>query len=126
MVGFSSSSDRLASHVSSVFSYFTSYLTLAPLLTALWPPPPTLALSVKFQCAGDRGCMYNQSDSPLRLCICVCEYVCAFSKDVCGLLMHTVLLLKVSVILRIVYSGKNTEVMTGQMSLCASLYQCHR
>ena len=107
MVGFSSSSDRLASHVSSVFSYFTSYLTLALLLTALCISGLYLLLlhylsrftvqvtgvayatiSVLHLSAA-AFCMY------VGTCVCVC--VCVFA-SVCGL--------KVSVILRTVYSGR--------------------
>lgn len=47
---FYTSFDSLGSHVRSVFSCFTSYLShsAAHFARYLWPPPPTPALSVQF------------------------------------------------------------------------------
>lgn len=78
-MGFHTSSDRLDSHVSSGFSYFTSYVThtAAHFTLYLWPLPPTPALAVQL-----RLCWWQRVAWPVS--IVVCFSVRAVAYFVCG------------------------------------------
>lgn len=124
-MGFSSSSDRLASHVSSVFSYFTSYLTLCCSLCSV-----SLA-STSYSCI----------ISPVSLCrwqglhvqwsvrftfqlqlLHVCGNMCV-QAFMCGLLVHTRFQFKGSVILRIAYSRRALRSWLGRWE-CVFVLMC--
>ena len=115
----------------SVFSYFTSYLTLALLLTALCLSGPHLLLLLL---SGVSPCRWHQDlhmqwwvwfTFQLHVCRHMCVCVFAFMRGLLTLCM--VFLLKVRVILRTVCSGRALRSWLGRwvcMCVCVCVFVC--
>lgn len=101
--------------MSSVFSYFTSYLTLTLVLTPLfylWSLPPTPALT------GAACAVIGWAHGCTVTFAWIHVFVC---KKMCGFLKHTRFLLKLSIIVRIVYSGSTLRLLLGRW-VCVWVY----